>query len=196
MTRSSGLRLTFRILHAAWALAGTAASIVIVFAGGGHPPPIVFLPVVLALWGTGHVVFLGAYGLARRGEQAAAPAARSWPAPVLIAVVGAGLATMLGIVQLVVTLLRTEPYPFRGALWPATMAVWVLHAVAFTGLLSRRPWARPFAAMLAFAWAALAAWQIFDHLLRARPVDLPRLLLAVAIVACLGSLGRLLLRDR
>ena len=41
-----------------------------VFAGGGHPPPIIFLPVVVAVWVAGHLALGGVGWLARRGAEA------------------------------------------------------------------------------------------------------------------------------
>lgn len=42
----------------AWGLLGLgAAGFLLVFGGGGHPPAIIYLPMVLAVWALGHAVF-------------------------------------------------------------------------------------------------------------------------------------------
>lgn len=187
-----------RGLHGAWAVLGFGICLMLIFAGGGHPPPIIFLPVVLAVWVAGHAALGVAGWLARRGARAAAASGRGarWPASLAIAVAGTGLATLLGFVQGVVTLVTREPYAFRGALWPLTMAIWTLHGACLAALLLRKTWALRLAALLSGGWAALMAWQIVDHLWRGRPVDAIELAVAVAIVVGFGGLGVFLFRAR
>ncbi len=48
----------FRILHALTALTAVIACVVLIFAKGGHPPGIVFVPFVLVYWVITHVILL------------------------------------------------------------------------------------------------------------------------------------------
>ena len=193
--------MKLRGLHATWAALGLASSAVLVFAGGGHPAPIIFLPIVVAVWIAGHLALVGAGWLARRGAAAAAGAvlctdAGEWSLPLRIAVAACGLASLVGLIQLVVTALLREPYPFRGALWGITLVIWGLHGACLAGLLLLRPWAPRFAALLSFGWSALMAWQIADHFWYGRPVDPLDFSIAMAIVVASGGFGTLLLRRR
>ena len=188
--------MKLRVLHAAWGALGVASSAVLVFAGGGHPPLIIFLPVVVAVWIAGHLALVGAGWVARRGAAAVVGSdAGKWSVPLRIAVVACGLASLVGLIQLVVSALLREPYPFRGGLWWMTTVIWVLHGACLVGLLLLRPWARWFAALLSFGWGALMAWQVVDHLWYGRPVDPLDFSIAMAIVVAAGGFGALLLRS-
>ena len=180
--------MKLRGLYATWTALGLASSSFLVFAGGGHPAPIIFLPIVVAVWIAGHLALVGAGWLARRGAAAAAGAVvctdpGEWSLPLRIAVAACGLASLMGLIQLVVTALLREMYPFRGALWAITLVIWGLHGACLAGLLLLRPWARRFAALLSFGWSALMAWQIVDHFWYGPTI-------AIAIEKSNGSKGR------
>ena len=162
----------------------------IVVLGSHHRDGIVVIhadhPVALA--GTGWLARRGAAGAPLGADPA------GWSLPLRIAVAGCALASLVGLIQIVVTAFIHEPYPFRGALWGVTLVIWALHGACLAGLLLRRAWSRRFAAILSFGWSALMGWQIADHLWYGRPVDPLDFSIAMTIVVVTAGFGALLLR--
>lgn len=186
----------FKWVHASWAALGLGASLVLIFAGGeGHPPAIVLLPLALVIWVVGHVALLAIAWLVLRGAPAEVMPGR-WPAGVIIALIGTGVVGSLGVVQVVVTLVLGDWYPFQGALWFIALGVALVHAAAFVGTLLRRAWARATAAGVSFGWAFLLSRQIVDHLTSAYRINVAELALALACIAALVVLGTHLWRSQ
>ncbi len=181
----------FRLAHTLWAMLAASLSVLFVVADGGHPPPIVFLPVVFAVWGLGHAALWGIGKLAARGREAAAKAggaAGAWPPGLIVALIGTGLATCMGLVQ-IGALLLGERYPFGGALWAIALAVFLAHGAGFVGLLLRRPWSRPASALLSIGWALWLVWLFSEALVlgqRINPADYVILVVGVSLLSFLG----------
>ncbi len=174
-------------------------SVLLVVAGGGHPPPIVFLPVVLAVWGLGHTALWGIGKLAARGREAAAEAEgakRTWPPGLLVALVGTGLVSCLGLVQVGGTLLLGELYPFAGALWVVAFAVFLARGAIFVGLLLRRSWSRPMTALLSIGWALWLVWLFSEALVLGQRIDPADYVILVVGVSLLSFLGYHILSSR
>ena len=109
----------YRLAHTIWALLASFICVVLVFGGGGHPPPIIFLPIVLAVWCVGHLVLWGISRLEAKGRELMAKAegeTSSWPFGLMIALIGSGLVSCVGLVQLGGTLILGKWYPFTGTL--------------------------------------------------------------------------------
>lgn len=186
------LRRSFRWAHVLWAVMGGSVCILLVVAGGGHPPPMIFVPVVAAVWVTGHIALWGVRWLAFKGQvrvTRAGGATFSWPPGLIVALIGTGGASSVGLLQLVVTLFNRENYPFRDALWTIMMIIWLAHGACFAGLLLRRAWSRWTASLLSVGWALLVAWQVLDTLYYGRRVIPTELLIANALMALLTALG-------
>ena len=65
----------------------------------------------------------------------------------------------------------------------------VFTATGFVGLLLRRPWSRPTAALLAFGWALLPVWQLAEQLVhghRVSPAEYATLIAGTAVLSFLG----------
>lgn len=193
------LRAPFRWAHIMWAgLAGVACTLLIV-GGGGHPPPIILVPVVGVVWVVGHIALWGVRRLAVKGRVLGSNSegeARSWPPGLIIAVIGTGAASSLGLLQLVITVLLRGRYPFRDAFWTIMMIAWLAHGTCFSGLLLRRAWSQWTAAMLCAGWALLLGWQLLEAMLRGSRINPAEFLLAVALVALLTALGYHLLTSK
>ena len=188
------LRTTFRWLRWIWVTLGIAASAFLISAGGGHPPPFIFIPIVAAGWFAGHLALIAARRLGVRGATTSDRA--RWPLSLVVALIASGGVSFLGIGPLVVSAMQRRPYPFYGSLWLLVMAIWAVHVVCLAGLLLRRGWARGLAALLSLGWAALLAWQIIDHLWYRRPIDWVELPVAIGIVGALVVFAILLLRSQ
>lgn len=187
------------IAHGVWALLNFSLCVLLVLAGGGHPPPMIFLPLVAAVWAVGHGLIWVVGRIAARGRRAAPEkggGVMAWPIGLKLALVLTGFASSIGVIQVVVTLLVGELYPFRlPGLWALTLAIWIAHGTCFVGLLLRKRWSRWLCAALPLAWAALLAAQIADHLVRGSPIDSTELAVVVALIVALVLYGCYLARS-
>ena len=180
------------VAHAVWAAIGVVVCLLLILTGRkGHPPAVIFLPLVLVAWTAGHGLIWGALRLAAAGRRRTASDAdgRSWPLGLRAAAFGAAAGTLLGVVQVVGTVWTGRWYPFQHAgEWTAMLLVWLIHAACFAALLLRRRSSRPLSATLAFGWAALLGWQVAEHFQNGSS-DTTGLLVVVALMASLLLLG-------
>ena len=110
-------------------------------------------------------------------------------AHVLWALLAAGICVLLVAAGGGGTLLLSNWYPFAGWLWPIAMVICLAHGACFVGLLLRRPWSRPTAALLAFGWALLPVWQLAEQLVhghRVSPAEYATLIAGTAVLSFLG----------
>jgi predicted membrane channel-forming protein YqfA (hemolysin III family) len=106
-----------------------------------------------------------------------------------VAVVCTAAAALLGVAQVVGTVLTRRWYPFNQAgEWTAMLLVWLVHAACFAALMLRRRTSRPLSATLAFGWAALLGVQVAEHFRNGSP-DATGLLIVVALMAALLLFG-------
>lgn len=188
-----------RAVHLAWAALAILVSVALaVVPGGGHPPPIVLLPVVLVLWATGHVVIWALAWLHRRGQGSALPVRGRpgrWPPAFLVTLLGSGAAAGAGLLQLLGSVLQRRWYPYPDPwLWTGSLLVCSLHAACLAGLLLRRPWSRTLGAILALGWAALTGSQLLEH--ASANLATAEGLLAIGLVALFVALALNLLTSR
>jgi hypothetical protein len=183
-----------------WGAIGFSICVLPVLAGGGHPPPLIFLPLVVAVWAVGHGAIWVTGRIAARGRRSAPEEGGgviAWPLGLKLALILTGFASAVGIIQIVVTLLIGELYPFRlPGLWAITMVIWITHGACFVGLLLRKRWSRWLCAALPLAWAALLAAQIVDHLVRGSPVDPTELVIVLVLILVLSLFGYSLARSK
>lgn len=86
------IKIIFRILHALVALSAIAISTVLVFATGGHPPGIVFIPLVIAYWVVTHLILLVLkWILTFMAKPKEGSASQGWPPLLTLSVIFAGL---------------------------------------------------------------------------------------------------------
>ncbi len=158
----------FGLAHTLWALLGTLICVLLVIGGGsGHPPAIILLPVVLAVWSAGHLALWGIRWLAALGRastQKSNDEISSWPSELIIVLIGAGLASCVGLVQLAGLLVPGGYYPFGRGLWGLAMVVSLAHALCLVALLLRRSWSRWLSALLCAGWAVVMIWQLFEQI--------------------------------
>ena len=183
-----------RLAHAAWAAVGTMVCLLLVLTGQkGHPPAVIFLPHALVVWAVGHGLIWGVHRLAAKGRRIGiqtATASQSWPVGLRLAVVSTGAAALVGVAQVIGTVLEGRWYPYHYAgEWAAMMVVSLVHAACFAGLLRRRRWSRLLSATLALGWAALLGAQIAEHLAPNASSDTTGLLIAAGLMALLLLFG-------
>ena len=186
------LRGPFRWTHMIWAFLAGSVCILLLVGGGGHPPPMILVPVVGAVWVTGHIALWGVRWLAFKGQVWVTRAGRatgSWPPGLLVGLIGTGAASSIGLLQLVVTVLLRRLYPFPGALWTIMMIIWLAHGACFTGLLLRRTWSQWTVALLSGGWALLLAGQALENILGGTRINPTEVLLVIGLAALLTSLG-------
>ena len=183
----------YRWAHLVWAALALGLSLLLVFGGDqGHPPAILFLPLVLVIWCIGHVALWGIAWLAARGRRAGGTTEgprNAWPPGLIVALVGTGGVSFLGLFQLVVSLGLRGWYPFEGALWAIAFLIALAHAAGFVGILLRRAWARPTVAALSVGWALLLAWQVIDQFAGGHRIDAGGLAVVLIGIAVLSGLA-------
>ena len=135
------LKLVFRWLHIIWAIIGFAASIMLASAKG-HPPGLVFVPVVLAIWIIGHGLFWISRKLVIKGKLAADnrnTTSGRWPLLLVLLVFLVGAVFMFGVFGLTSQVLAGK----RWGIELISMAlIWLGTTLSFFGILLRQNWAR------------------------------------------------------
>jgi hypothetical protein len=189
------------LVHAAWAALALIVCLYLILTDqSGHPPPIFLVPYVLVAWVVGHGLIWSVQHLATRGRRMAARIAtesQPWPVGLRLALVGTGAVALVGIVQVVGTVLEGRWYPYRYAgLWVVMLLVCLVHAACFAGLLLRRRWSRLLSAMMAVGWAMMLGWQIAEQLASTAATDPGGLLIASALMVLLVLFGAYLAASR
>lgn len=195
MDRNHTSNRRWRWAHLLWAVLSGSVCVLLVFAKGGHPPPIVLVPLAAAVWLTVHVALLLGHRLWLRGVERASPASAdspSWP-PVLVALLAVtSAAAALGLLQLIVSLLLARAWPFRGIVWGLMMLVWMLHGAGAAGLLLRRRWSLWVVAVLFVGWAVALVWAAVEPALLGYPQPAQIILACTAAVLLAGMAAGLL----
>ncbi len=181
-------RTAMQLSHGVWALLCGGVSVFLALIGGGHPPPIVLVPLVLIVWAIGHLGLWLMVVLVRRG-RGASPAGAAWPPGVVVALAGLAAITAMTLLQVVVTALTGKLYPYRGSLWFVMAGAGTLHAASLIGVLLRRNWGRVMAVLVCFGWSALMVKQLVDHLSHGRPISAGEGTLAFVLLAAPAALG-------
>jgi hypothetical protein len=160
----------------------------------------VFVPLVWIIWVVGHFVIWIIQRLAARGQRMVSETGsvrKPWPISLKIAVIGTGVPAVIGIFQVLMTVLQRKWYPYPDAnLWTVMLAVWLVHGVGFAGLLLRQQWSRLLSAMLAVGWALLLASQIAEHLHPRLSSETKELLIACLLMVLLLLIGLHLVASR
>jgi hypothetical protein len=176
MQRDRKIGKAFRPVHVIWALIGVFFSALLIFGGsGGHPPAIIFLPFVLAIWCLGHAVLWIVSKLEAEGRKSVEKTegeVGSWPPELMLLLIGSGLVSCAGIVFLVGSLFAGGWLPFPDNLWAFTVMFILAHGVCFVALLLRRSWSRYLGALLCGGWILLVVWQLSEQLRHGHRIDL------------------------
>jgi len=179
----------FRIAHLIWAILILLGCVALVAMGGGHPPPMAFVPFLILAGLVGHLVLLLVQWLLDKGRariMAYHADATGWPAElVVIALVLGPLAVM----AIAVTIGQLPPARTHPLEWMLYVGVAALHSVAFVLLLLRIDQARYCIAAICFGWATALVLQVHE----ARPGELP---LGITLIGGLIAIGIYVVRAR
>lgn len=172
----------FRIAHTVWAglvLLGCGALAM----GGGHPPPIVFAPLLILAGLVGHLLLLLVAWLMHLGKsRSAAPqsTAPRWPAELVL------VAIVLGPLALATTALALSQVAQHGSQprqWLVYVVAATVHAMAFVVLLLRWQLARYMVAAICLGWGLALALQFRE------PRHTADLLVAIVVIAALLAIA-------
>jgi hypothetical protein len=115
----------------------------------------------------------------------------------MLAVIGTGILTFVGVFQILVTVYQGKLYPYHYVnLWTTMLVIKLVHAACFAGLLLRQQWSRFASALLAVGWAILMASQIAEHLPLKTSPNIADLMIAFGIMMFLFFLGMHLIFSR
>jgi len=183
------LRPPFRYVHIGWAMLVLAGCVALALMGGGHPPPMAFIPHLLAAGILGHLLLLLVAWLAGRGTARASHAgvaAAGWPVEAgVIALVLGGLAIVATVITVgEIARLRTRPLE-----WLLLAAIAAAHGAGFLALMLRLRVARWLIAAIAAGWGIALALQLRE----ARSPG--ELVLAFAIIAALVAIAAWAMRS-
>lgn len=172
----------FRIAHKAWAAVVLLGCVALAL-GGGHPPPIVFAPLLILAGLVGHLLLVLVAWLLHRGRSpspALPGAAPRWPAElVLIGIVLGPLA----VASTALALSQVAQHGSQPRQWLVYVVAATVHAMAFVALLLRWPLARYLVAVICVGWGLALALQFREP----RPtVDL---LIAIVVIAVLVAIA-------
>ena len=193
--RNVGARLApslarpFRVVHVLWAILILLGCVVLVSMGGGHPPPMVFVPPLILAGLLGHLLLWLIQWLLRKGRAriaaGSAPAA-GWPPELILIALVLGFLAIMAIAVTIgeIALLRTRPL-----LWLMYAGAAVLHSAAFVLLLLRIDGVRLLIAVICFGWAFALVLQVPE----ARTGELP---FGLALIAALLALAVYVVRAR
>lgn len=144
----------FRAAHIAWAsfVLLVCAFLIVASRGGGHPPPMAFVPHALAAGVLGHLALAVVGWLAKLGRArvAAGGGGAAWPVELSLVAIAAGIAALISGAYAVESfpMLRT-----RAGEWLVVAVIAAAHLAAFVLLLLRRAAARWLLAAISFGWA-------------------------------------------
>lgn len=170
----------FRIVHKAWAAVVLLGCVALAL-GGGHPPPIVFAPLLILAGLVGHLLLVLVAWLLHRGRSRspALPAPR-WPAELVL--IGFVLGP-LAVASTALALGQVAQHGSQPRQWLVFVVAATVHAMAFVVLLLRRQLARYLVAVICVGWGLALALQFREP----RPtVDL---LMAIVMIAALVAIA-------
>jgi len=170
---------TFRTIHFVLAAIGLITCIVFATAGG-HPPGILFLPMIIPAWLVAHLFIWGIRRFAIRGlhNQQDTQENNNWPPALVIA------ATLLAAITL------TGPILFQAGL--IYISIWLIIPICFIGLLLRKPWSINLIFVICFFPISFLAYDVIEILFfsqRQSHVSWISFVVAGVIYSCVLYLG-------
>ena len=191
---SDYLKNTFRWLHAIWAIIGCGLSILLASATGGHPPGLVFVPVVIVIWIVGHALLWASRKLAVRGKSKVGKseaASGKWPILLTRFVSLCGVVFIFGLFGFGWKVLYKRE-------WQLTLVVplviWLVASLCFFGTLLRRDWSRLLAGSGLVVFAAILLYEMVTSFMRGYHYSLVEWTTAIILFALLALIGHYFLR--
>lgn len=179
----------FRIVHVLWAVLILLGCVALISTGGGHPPPMAFVPALLLAGLLGHLLLWLIQWLLRKGRTrvtAGAAVAPRWPPELVFMALLLGPVAIMAIAITIGEVAIIHRHPVQ---WLIYLGVAVLHSAAFVLLLLRVGYVRYVIAAICFGWAFALVLQIGE----ARPGELP---LGLTLIAGLIAIAIYVIRAR
>ena len=170
-------------------------SVLFVTAKGGHPPGLVFVPVVVAIWLAGHVFLSGSHKLAIRGKYLAEvknTSSGKWPPAIIFLIFIFGLIFFFGLFGILWLLLSQRDW-LRGLAIP--LAVWIPSSLCFFGIVLRRDWSRLLAGGGFIVLAMILLYEMIASFMRGYRNSSVEWATAIVIFIVLSLFGQYVLRS-
>jgi hypothetical protein len=188
------LKPVYRWLHILWAITGSAASVLLASAKG-HPPGLVFVPVVIAIWLGGHALLWLSRKLAVKGKFTANNrnvGESKWPVLLILLGFLFGAAFIFGAFGL-------AWQAFSGARWGIELlsvaAIWLTASLCFFGILLRQDWSRILAGSGFIVLAAIMLYEMIASFMRGYKNSPAEWVAVIILFILLVSLGQYILRS-
>ena len=158
--------------------------------GGGHPPAIILVPVVLVVWGLGHAGIWLVRFLVVKGRRLAVDAGLEsvrWPWALVVAALGCSIVIMIGLVMSLSALFGQAR--LSGSWGFVVAAVFLLHLACFVTILLRRASARYLIGLAALVWTVQIGQEAVFRITRGNELDAGAVappLVAIVMLAALA----------
>ena len=191
---ASYLKPVFRWLHVIWAIIGFAASVLLASAKG-HPPGLVFVPIVLAVWFTGHGLLWLSRKLAIRGKLTADKHNATngkWPLLLILLVCLFGTVFIFGVFGFGWLAFSGERWGFELL---SMVAIWLAASLCFFGILLRQDWSRILAGGGFITLAVLLLYEMIASFMRGYQNSLLEWATALILFILLVLIGQHIVRS-
>lgn len=170
-------------------------SVLLVTAKGGHPPGLVLVPVVAAIWLAGHVFLWGSHKLAIRGKYLADDKNTSsgkWPLAIIFLIFIFGLIFFFGLFGILWQIFSQRDW-LRGLAIP--LAVWIPSSLCFFGIVLRHDWSRLLAGSGFIVLAIILLYEMIASFMRGYRNSSAEWAIAIVIFVLLSLFGQYVLRS-
>jgi len=183
------LKPVFRWLHIVWAIIGCTASVLLASAEG-HPPGLVFVPIVLAIWFTGHGLLWLSRKLAVKGKLTADShdaIKDKWPLLLILLICLFGAFFIFGVFGFGWMAFSRERWGFELL---SMVALWLVASLCFFGMLLRQDWSRIVAGSGFIVLAVILLYEMIASLMRGyknSPVEWATAMVLFMLLVLLGQ---------
>jgi len=189
------LKNVFRWLQIVWAIIGASICILLASAKGGHPPGLVLVPIVAAIWLAGHVLLWISRKLAIRGKYVSDSSnivTNKCPMTLILLVFVFGIVFIFGLFGIVWQVLF-EPNRLQELSIPFT--VWIPSSLCFFGILLRVNWSRILAGSGFIVVAVILLYEMIASFLRGYRNSSTEWLIVIVLFILLVLFGLYILRS-
>ena len=190
------MKNVFRWMHGVWAIIGAGSCILLAAAKGGHPPGLVFVPVVAVIWLAGHLLLWMSHRLAIRGKSLAESrniASGKWPLTIIFLVLVFGVIFIFGLFGIIWQVLFERDSLHDLAI---PLFYWIPSSICFFGILLRQDWSRILAGSGFMLVAAILLFEMAASAMRAYRNSITEWLMVIAIFILLVLFGQYVLRSK
>ena len=188
------LKPVYRWLHILLGIIGSAASVLLATAKG-HPPGLVFVPIVFAIWFTGHGLLWLSRKLAVKGQLAASNHSvgdSKWPILLILLVCLFGTVFIFGAFGLAWQVFSGS----RSGIGQNSMiAIWLTTSLCFFGILLRQDWSRVLAGRVFMFVAAILLYEMVASAMRGYRNSTTEWVMVIVIFIILVLFGLYVLRS-